>query len=109
MKRSDALDIIDGVLLEHELPLLQGISKEILGKLERAGMLPPFNLSLRGIDDSLSELEYHDWEPEETPKPLKRKVQIIATEGNFSIVHDFELTNEQIDKFNYFIEYELEE
>ena len=41
MKRSDALDLIDEVLFEHELPLLQGISKEILGKLEKAGMMPP--------------------------------------------------------------------
>ncbi len=41
MKRSEALDIIDDVLYEHECPLLQGISKEILGRLEKAGMQPP--------------------------------------------------------------------
>jgi hypothetical protein len=41
MKRSEALDIIDGILIDHQLPVLQGISKEILGSLEKAGMLPP--------------------------------------------------------------------
>lgn len=41
MKRDKALEIIDEVLFEHELPLLQGISKEILGRLEAAGMAPP--------------------------------------------------------------------
>lgn len=41
MKRSEALEIIDTILHEHDLPLLQGIDKEILGALEKAGMLPP--------------------------------------------------------------------
>lgn len=41
MKRSEVLDIIDEVLFDHELPLLQGMSKEILSRLEQAGMLPP--------------------------------------------------------------------
>jgi hypothetical protein len=36
MKRSEALDIIDDVLYKHDLPLLQGIDKEILGRLEKA-------------------------------------------------------------------------
>lgn len=43
MKRSEVLDLIDEVLHEHDLPLLQGISKEILGRLEKAGMAPPFD------------------------------------------------------------------
>lgn len=41
MKRSEMIDIIDGVLIDHDLPVLQGISKEILGLIEQSGMLPP--------------------------------------------------------------------
>ncbi len=41
MKRSEVLDIIDDILIDHELPVLQGISKEILSRLESAGMRPP--------------------------------------------------------------------
>lgn len=41
MKRTEMIEIIDKILFEHELPLLQGISKEILGSLEAAGMAPP--------------------------------------------------------------------
>jgi hypothetical protein len=60
MKRSDALEIIDTVLYEHELPLLQGIDKEILGRLERAGMLPP------AVDPKVFGLKpEHVWEPED--------------------------------------------
>ena len=41
MKRSDAIDIIDGILIDHNLPVLNGAAKEILAALERAGMTPP--------------------------------------------------------------------
>ena len=40
MIRSEAIDIIDDVLMDHECPILSGIAKEILGRLEKAGMLP---------------------------------------------------------------------
>lgn len=41
MKKSEMLDIIDGILLDEALPLLRGIDKRILGALEKAGMEPP--------------------------------------------------------------------
>lgn len=62
MKRSDVLDIIDEILYEHELPLLQGIAKEILGRLEKVGMLPPETeivLSDGGFE------RYNQWESED--------------------------------------------
>lgn len=74
MKRSEALDIIDGILIDHELPVLQGISKEILGALEKAGMLPPrANVLKRSymtddygdvIFDEMIKTVAYEWEPE---------------------------------------------
>jgi hypothetical protein len=66
MKRSEALDIIDTVLYEHELPLLQGIDKEILGMLERAGMLPPHNKTAQAMSGSVTpSVGCCQWEPED--------------------------------------------
>lgn len=61
MKRSEALDIIDGILIDHELPILSGISKEILSSLEQAGILPP--VRDRIIEGHLC--EENSWEPED--------------------------------------------
>lgn len=41
MKRSKALWCIEEVILAHRLPLPDGLSAEILGRLEAGGMLPP--------------------------------------------------------------------
>lgn len=57
MKRSEVLDIIDGILIDHQLPVLQGISKEILSKLESIGFQ-----RVEKIEDYCSTLAY---EPEE--------------------------------------------
>jgi len=40
MKRDELLDLIDGVLIENDLPVLNGVAKEILRRLEEAGMRP---------------------------------------------------------------------
>jgi len=40
MKRSEVIDIIDGILIENNLPVLNGVAKEILKALEAAGMQP---------------------------------------------------------------------
>lgn len=80
MKRSEAIEIIDEVLYEHELPLLQGISKEILSKLEKAGMLPPSapllmkakyyasGLDMTNYENIEKILNCHEWEPEDEKK-----------------------------------------
>lgn len=49
MKRDELLDLIDGVLIENDLPVLNGVAKEILRRLEEAGMRPT------ATDKSLSE------------------------------------------------------
>jgi hypothetical protein len=58
MKRSEVIDIIDEVLYEHEIPLLQGIAKEILGRLEKIGMMPPL------VGDDFADVRNYYWESE---------------------------------------------
>lgn len=64
MKRSEMLDLIDGILIDHDLPVLQGISKEILGTLEKAGMQPPSRpndygaLNSQGVVTLINEWEH---------------------------------------------------
>jgi hypothetical protein len=67
MKRSEALDIIDDDVYEHDLPLLQGISKEILGRLEKAGMSPPdYDDTVFGWNEGL--IMPPKWEDEDETK-----------------------------------------
>lgn len=63
------LNIIDTILYEHELPLLQGIDKEILGALEKAGMKPP--LTEKAVDSFGSKYNGWDLEDEKLEAALK--------------------------------------
>lgn len=58
MKRSEAVDIIDEVLYQYEVPLLQGIAKHILRDLLIAGFLPAHKLNSSTGD--FTQLDYDD-------------------------------------------------
>lgn len=62
MKRSEVLDIIDGILIDHELPVLEGISKEILSKLESIGFRLTEEIDYGHVG---SELQVKPYDPEE--------------------------------------------
>ena len=64
MKRSEILDIIYGILIDHEVSVLQGISKEILSQVEFAGMSPPERCYDYIYNNQKYTVFSSSWEPE---------------------------------------------
>ncbi len=82
MKRSDVLDIIDEILIDHQLPVLQGISKEILSKLESLGFA---RVETYGDDEKYTEVVPYEpeegWDAyfaEQDKKEQARDFQVVA-------------------------------
>jgi DNA-directed RNA polymerase sigma subunit (sigma70/sigma32) len=102
MKRSEVIDIIDGILIDHELPVLQGISKQILSKLESLGFA---RVETYGDDEKYTEVVPYEpeegWDvhfEEQDRKDQARDFQVVASlseyTGRYALTRGMEIAQQ---------------